>query len=328
MAESTTETTAPSAPVAVPEPAKPEPPATYIEAESDAAKLAQRVIDLDFSTPRDPERVMADLGLKMPTLLYGYQSSRVETEVDTPDGKVTATVVMQEGTWEQPKGNSAPRVGSPVVEAVELRGPNGLKLELPKDAVPLVFDFADVREFMVWGNFAYFEQGTSERGWMVAKYNNKRGPFHRTAAEVTALEDALIRLTDAISNETDVQALATREFAPYHKSEHVYDFGAGSITVSHPTIFQVRWVGPTQLKRFFTKLDVAMITTSFGHNAGQMVNTIELDGLSVYPSRYYIRRPDSREAEMGSAPDAYFSVLSVGAMPGQKRSGMVSRIPR
>ncbi|MEZ4459457.1 MAG: hypothetical protein R3E66_06955 [bacterium] len=322
MAVSTTETTAPSVVVAVPEPAKPGPPATYIEAESDAAKLAQRVIELDFSMPRDPEGVMAILGVKMPTLPYGYQSSRVETEVDTADGKITVTAVMQQGTWEQPKGNSAPRFEPAVVEAIELRGPNGLQLELPKDAEPMSFDATGVREFMVWGKYGYFEQGTADHGWMVARYNNKRGPFHRSAAEITALEDALIRMTSALeAGETDLQGLAAREFSKQNVSaENTYHFGAGSITVEPSDDLSGR-LGWTHSVEAVYKLDVAMITISFAHDAGQMVNRIELDGLTVYPGGYYIRQPDSREAD-SSAPEAFLVVVGGRhARPETQRNG-------
>lgn len=306
-----------------------DPPETYLGSDSDALKIAQRLIALDLTKTHDPASVLKALELPVEPLRLirpNYQTKQFKTHVDSPGGQITAMLIFKTGTWEPPRGNSMPRSEPPVVEGVALSGPNGLKLELPDDAKPMVFDVYQVREFQVWNNYHYFEQGTAEHGWMLANYPH-RAPFHRTMAEVKVMEDALITLTDSIAKgATDLQVVAAREFAEHKVEDNVYDFGSGSIKVTYPTGFSVEFVGPTRLARWFKRLDVLMITTSFANDAGQMVNAIELDGFTVRPGEYYINDQDNREAEMGLAAEAYFSSLAVDLIPGQKRGATVSRI--
>lgn len=289
---------------------KEQPPKTLAPADSLSGVLAQRLLNLDTSK-MGPKEVLSALA---PTAASSFpwepRSGIFNTVIETPDGPMTLSLILKPGTWEPPKGNSAPRTDTPALQGVELSGTHGLTLEIPPDAKPQLFDGESVRRFHVWGNYSYFEQGSDTHGWTVAKYNG-RAPFHTTAAERDALEDAIMLLAEKINSGTkDLQVFAENEFSSRKTEQNTYDFGVGKIHVIHPYAVKATWHGPTQIPRFFRKLNVGMIETSFANDAGQVVNEIKLDELRINPIHYFITDPDSMEDEMGSAAEAKFRGLT------------------
>jgi apolipoprotein D and lipocalin family protein len=285
---------------------KENPPASQAATDSVGAELAKRLFALDLSKTTGPDEVLRDL--RPPTAVpvpYEHRSHVIKATFETPEGPVNLSLFLKKGTWEPPKGNSAPRpASSVVVEGVEITGANGLALEIPSDAQTMLFDGESVRRFHVWGDNSYFEQGSDTHGWTVAKYVG-RAPFHSTAAERDAMEDALILLAETIqAGTTDLQVFAAKEFAARKTEENTYDFGVGVIHVVYPESAEVGWYGDTQIPKFFNKLKVRMINTSFAHDAGQMVEAIRLDKLVIHPSSYHFGNPDSSEDEMGMAAEA------------------------
>ncbi len=291
---------------------KENPPASQATADSVGAALAKRLFALDLSTTTGPAEIIRDLATPAAVPIpYEHRSHVIKATFETPEGPVNLSLFLKKGTWEPPKGNSAPSATPPVVEGVEITGANGLALDLPADAKPLLFDGESVRRFQVWGDTSYFEQGSDTHGWTVAKYVG-RAPFHSTAAERDAMEDALILLAETIqAGTTDLQVFSAKEFAAHKTAENTYDFGVGVIHVVYPQAAGVSWYGFTQIPKFFKKLNIRMIETSFAHDAGQMVESIELDKLIIHPTSYHFGNPDAREDEMGMAAEANLRGLSL-----------------
>ena len=291
---------------------KENPPASQAAADSVGAELAKRLFALDLSKTTSPKEVIRDLAAPAAVPLpWEHRSHVIKATFETPEGPVNLSLFLKRGTWEPPKGNSEPRAAAPIVEGVEITGANGLALEIPSDAKTMLFDGESMRRFHVWGDKSYFEQGSDTHGWTVAKYIG-RAPFHGSAAERDALEDALILLAETIqAGTTDLQVFAAKEFTARKTEENTYDFGVGVIHVVYPQGAGVGWYGDTQIPKFFNKLGVQMIETSFAHDAGQMVKNIELGKLVIHPSDYHFGNPDSSEDEMGMAAEANLRGLSL-----------------
>ncbi len=288
------------------------PSKTSAPADSIGAALAQRLFALDLSTTTAPKEILRELATPATVEVpWEHRSHVVKATFETPDGPVNLSLFLKKGTWEPPKGNSAPSGMPPIIEGIEISGANGLQIEIPSNARTLLFDGESVRRFHVWGDNTYFEQGSDTHGWTVAKYVG-RAPFHSTAVERDALEDALILLAETIqAGTTDLQVFAANEFADRKTDENTYNFGVGVIHAVNPQAIAVDWYGPTQIPKFFNKLQVRMIETSFAHDAGQMVETIKLDRLVIHPTNYHFGNPDSSEDEMGMAAEANFRGLSL-----------------
>jgi hypothetical protein len=116
----------------------------------------------------------------------------------------------------------------------------------------------------------------------------------------------LSSLYQAISDKTPYRAPVVPARAAY-SINFVSEFLTQLI---HPYAVKATWHGPTQIPRFFKKLNVGMIETSFANDAGQVVNEIKLDELRINPTHYFITDPDSMEDEMGSAAEAKFRGLT------------------
>lgn len=202
-----------------------------------------------------------------------------------------------------------------------MSGAQRLAFEVPKDATRVVADGGgEVHDLKIWDGFTYFEQGNAEHGWTLTR-SMVRGDMHRFLAEEKALLDAILTLVGPLADGVDIQATLSKKFGDKRVADsHVYDFGAGQLDASQIGLLNVAWAAPTKVPEIFEHFGIDLLSTSFAHDAGQMSVPIKLENLTLYPISYYIRRPNSSEAETGQAKNASFRSMSFVRHPGQNSS--------
>ncbi|MEZ4449033.1 MAG: hypothetical protein R3B09_06075 [Nannocystaceae bacterium] len=302
-------------PPIVPEPLTPEPPQPDLPPDAIAVKLAADLVALDPAAMKSVTKVLAALHLP-PALERRLEDKRhngkhLSITIDGEQGPLELRLVMKNGTYEAPRGNSPMRT-TPEVDGVELRGAVGLPSPSPADAtrvaVAAIDPDASGREVVtVWGDYVYFRPMAADGRWTLARYEG-RAPFHYNEAERRALEDALVEATQALTARTSVADLMTeRHAARLDPATGAYEFGAGSLHVQPDGSVAVALVGPLPLPRLFQANGLTRIETSFAHDYGQMVRPIPGDGFSINLGRYFFGEPyASREAEMGDPAEATF----------------------
>ncbi|MEZ4384820.1 MAG: hypothetical protein R3A79_26050 [Nannocystaceae bacterium] len=314
-------------PAPAPTPLTPEPPQPDLPADAIAVQLAADLVALDRDELASPEKLKAKLhlpaGTAWPLFSPDAGTKFVTVPIAGERGPLELRLVMKDGTWEPPRGESWRRRNEEI-RGVELRGAVGLPSPSPADAsrvdvIAVDSDgAADSREAVTaWGDFTYFRPMPADGRWYLGRYVD-RAPFHYTEAERRALEDALLDVTQAIADGTAQPGAYIRErYAARRRDQgDIYDFGAGIVHVSDDAGFSVGLVGPMRLPRLFRERGLTFLSTSFAHDYGDMPSAMDGPGFTFNPGRYYFGAPyASSAADMGDPATARFVSFSVRSAP-------------
>lgn len=239
----------------------------------------------------------------------------------------TLTVSMKNGTWEQPRGNTLPRVRIREVDGVWLTGGGPAPFQVPQGARRIEMlrppegrtsrgpTLAVPRDTLTWTEVAVWGEGlyahSDDQAWFIGKFAG-RAPFHITPRELQEVERVLgesRRYLEANREKSNLEDFFRERFARSRVGER-YRIGVGTYTVI-PHHVTAEFSVPVHLPGFFS--DEHFISTSFAHDAGQMVNPVDLGVTRLYPSVYFFGelQPSRREDPMGKAKAARFLGLSL-----------------
>jgi hypothetical protein len=327
-ATKTPEPTAAMEPAPAPTPLTPEPPQPDLPADAVAVQLAADLIALDREELTSMAKLRTKLhlpaGTTWPDPSPDAGTKTVTVAIAGERGPLELRLIMVDGTWEPPRGESW-RQREAEVRGVELRGAVGLPSPSPTDAsrvdVVAVDGSAgaeDSREAVTaWGDFTYFRPMPAGGRWYLGRYLD-RAPFHYTDAERRALEDALLDVTQAIADGSARPGDHIRERYAARRRDHgdLYDFGAGTIHVASDAVLSVRLVGPMRLPRLFRERGLTFLSTSFAHDYGDMAQPMSGPGFTLDPGLYFFGEPyASSDADMGDPAAARFVTFSIRAAP-------------
>jgi hypothetical protein len=326
-----------------PPPAPPAPPAA-----ADAAALAARLLafdDSDFSVLQIPQAAWRRLA--------PHNVTRPTMTIDSDGGAMTLAILRRDGSWEAPRGNSAPQQRTPIIDGVELIGPGTLQVVVPDDAVTLRVRKApglanierqDDSDHVVLTTFVrgphrfYVERGDSVRPFYVARFTG-RAPFHVNDDEVRTLEKQLLGLAMAMANSDPFGTAAADYLAAHHAdvrrevpppapppgvlarkaqapARTTYDLGVAELALINENVVSVTFRAPVTLPGLFAALDMQRVRTSFAHDAGELPQPVVGKGVTINMGSYAMLRDFEGHAEDGLLSEARLrSIVLSSAAP-------------
>ncbi|MEO1174810.1 MAG: hypothetical protein AAFX94_22565, partial [Myxococcota bacterium] len=150
-----------------------------------------------------------------------------------------------------------------------------------------------------------------EKGWFFGKFAG-RAPFDLSPEDVGRVESVLHRVRKHLETRGSKADLVSLFRGTYgqHRQGDAYRIEPATFKVQKKHI-SVSLDVPVHLPSFFKEDDFIM--TSFAHDAGQIVQAMDLGGLKFYPGSYFFGPLQSsrREDQMGEARRARFYSFSL-----------------